>query len=238
MKYIVYQTTNKVNNKIYIGVHKTENPEIFDGYLANGVYIYRPSSYMNPRTYFQYAVKKYGIKNFIRTNIKVFDTEEEAYALEAELVNQEFIERDDTYNLILGGRSTEQFMVKVYMYDLDGNFEREFESLISAAKYLNPNATGGGHLPRAIKKRHQFHGHQFSYEKIDKMPKLKTNRDVSKEIARPYTGGKVGRYDKEGNLLEVFETMTHVVKAGYNNAKKVALGQRETCKGFVFKYLD
>ena len=29
MKYIVYQTTSKVNNKIYIGIHKTENPYIF-----------------------------------------------------------------------------------------------------------------------------------------------------------------------------------------------------------------
>ena len=33
MKYIVYQTINKINNKIYIEVHKTENPEVFDGYL-------------------------------------------------------------------------------------------------------------------------------------------------------------------------------------------------------------
>ena len=154
MKYIVYQTTSKVNNKIYVGVHKTETPEKFDGYLGNGVYIYRPSSYMNPKTHFQYAVKKYGVKNFIRTTLKIFDTEEEAYKMEAEIVNQEFIEREDTYNLILGGRDVTQFMVKVYMYDLDGKFEREFESLISAAKYLNPEATGEGHLPRAIKKRH------------------------------------------------------------------------------------
>lgn len=38
MKYIVYQTINKINNKIYIGVHKTEDPDIFDGYLGKRNY--------------------------------------------------------------------------------------------------------------------------------------------------------------------------------------------------------
>ena len=37
-EYIVYMTINLVNNKIYIGVHKT-NLEFFDGYLGNGVYL-------------------------------------------------------------------------------------------------------------------------------------------------------------------------------------------------------
>ncbi|MGN0966101.1 MAG: hypothetical protein ACI4OP_00695 [Candidatus Coprovivens sp.] len=39
MKYIVYLTENIVNNKIYVGVHKTENPDIFDGYYGEGVSI-------------------------------------------------------------------------------------------------------------------------------------------------------------------------------------------------------
>ena len=47
-KYIIYQTINLVNNKIYIGVHKT-NPTIFDGYIGNGVNINHPSTYMNPK---------------------------------------------------------------------------------------------------------------------------------------------------------------------------------------------
>lgn len=33
MKYIVYRTTCLINNKIYVGVHHTDDPNIFDGYM-------------------------------------------------------------------------------------------------------------------------------------------------------------------------------------------------------------
>ena len=237
MKYIVYQTVNKINNKIYIGVHGTEIDE-FDGYIGNGVSIYRPATYMNPKTPFQYAVKKYGIKNFIRTTIKEFENEEDAYKLEEQLVNEQFLKREDVYNLALGGRITELAnpRKKVYMYDLNGNFEREFDSVNSAGRFLNPEARGAGHLPRAIKEGHQYLGHQFSYEKLPFMKKLKCrNMGI---VEKPYTGNKVGRFNDNGDLLETFETMTDCVKAGYKNAKLVAQGKREHCKGFVFKYLD
>ena len=35
--YIVYITINLCNGKFYIGVHRT-NPDIFDGYIGNGIY--------------------------------------------------------------------------------------------------------------------------------------------------------------------------------------------------------
>lgn len=240
MKYIVYQTVNKINNKIYIGVHGTETPDEFDGYLGNGISIYRPATYMNPKTPFQYAVKKYGVKNFIRTIIKEFDKEEDAYALEAEIVNEDFLRRADVYNLALGGKLNYDNLhnpkKKVYMYDLEGNFEREFDSVNSAGRFLNPSAVGAGHLPRAIKEGHQFLGHQFSYEKVPCMKKLKCRKMGT--VDKPYIGKKVGRYNDAGELLETFNTMTDCVKAGYKNAKLVAQGKREHCKGFVFKYLD
>ena len=238
MKYIVYQTVNKINNKIYVGVHGTETPDEFDGYLGNGVSIYRPATYMNPKTPFQYAVKKYGVKNFIRTTLQTFDIEKDAYKLEEQIVDEEFLKREDVYNLALGGRLPDcaNPRKKVYMYDLDGNFEREFDSLNSAGRFLNPSAKGAGHLPRAIKEGHQFLGHQFSYEKLPFMKKLKCR--TLNGVDKPYIGGKVGRFDDFGNLLETFNTMTDCVKAGYKNAKQVALGKRDHCKGFVFKYLD
>jgi hypothetical protein len=68
------------------------------------------------------------------------------------------------------------------------------------------------------------------------MKKLK-HRNIT-TVDKPYTGKKVGKYDDEGNLLETFNTMSDCVKAGYKNAKQVALGKREHCKGYIFKYLD
>lgn len=50
MKYIVYKTTNLINNFIYVGVHKTTTPDVFDGYLGCGAYISRPSSYNKSKT--------------------------------------------------------------------------------------------------------------------------------------------------------------------------------------------
>lgn len=238
-KYIVYQTTNKINNKIYIGVHCTNNPDGFDGYIGCGVRITQPCSYMNPTTPFQKAVKKYGTKAFIRTTLAKFDTEEEAFALEEQIVNEEFLKRSDVYNLVKGGKFHITHQTKIYMYDLDGNYEREFNGVNEAVRFVNPNhiQDGGSHVTRAIKEGHQYHGHQFSYEKLPYLKNMKPHRKMS-TVERPYAGGKVGRFDDNDNLLETYETMTDCVKAGYKNAKLVALGQRNHCKGYKFKYLD
>ena len=92
MKYIVYLTTNLVNKKIYIGVHKTEDPYKFDNYLGNAVLSNHKTSYERRETPLQCAVAKYGPKNFIRKTIKVFDTLQDALDLERWLVDETFIQ--------------------------------------------------------------------------------------------------------------------------------------------------
>lgn len=86
--YTVYQTTNTVNGKIYIGVHKTENPN--DAYIGSGKIL-------------KQAVKLYGKSSFVKQVLFVFDDINDAYLKEAELVNEEFVKRDDTYNVVCGG---------------------------------------------------------------------------------------------------------------------------------------
>ena len=87
--YVVYKVTNLTNNKIYIGYQK--NGKADDNYRGSGPLVKK-------------AVDKYGIENFSKEILYVFYTEQEAYDKEKEIVNEQFVAREDTYNLTLGGR--------------------------------------------------------------------------------------------------------------------------------------
>ena len=89
MKYTIYKITNIIDNKIYIGKHQTE--DLNDNYMGSGKILRR-------------AQCKYGIKNFVKEILYVFDSEEEMNAKEAELVTEQFCLRENTYNICPGGR--------------------------------------------------------------------------------------------------------------------------------------
>lgn len=121
-KYIVYVTINLVNYKYYIGVHQTKDPNIFDSYYGCGCYGNTPSTYQYAKTAFQFALKKYGPKNFRRFVIGIFNTAEEAYKIEELLVNSEMLKRKDLYNMCLGGTHSGGFTKEINQYDLCGNY--------------------------------------------------------------------------------------------------------------------
>lgn len=140
LKYILYITINTINGKFYIGVHKT-NPEVFDGYIGNG--IYRQSKAVK-NTPFHKAVKKYGYNNFKRTIIKIFPFNEQgyidAYKLESILVNETLLKSKNCYNCSLGGFGSinNDNLKKNYKFDLNGNYLRSFKSVREAALSINP----------------------------------------------------------------------------------------------------
>ena len=137
MKYIVYLTTNnksKVNgqNRIYIGVHETKNPEVFDGYLGDSVYVNQSSTFKYPKTPFQCAVKKYGTEAFKRQTLFVCDTKEAAYKKLAELVTEDFVKQDHVYNLNV---ESEYSASPIYQFNIEGEFVRKWDCLSDAYSF-------------------------------------------------------------------------------------------------------
>jgi group I intron endonuclease len=88
--WILYQTVNNVNGKIYVGVHKVANTKYSRNYLGSGLAL-------------KTAIEKYGKKNFTRTTLAEFTCGKSAYEAEAVMVTKEFIDRKDVYNMCLGG---------------------------------------------------------------------------------------------------------------------------------------
>ena len=94
MKHYIYKTTNLITKKFYIGKHSSQNIEI-DTYLGSGILLER-------------AIKKYGKHNFKKQILYTYQTEEQALQKQRQIVNQQFVKQEDTYNMTLGGHGSWQ----------------------------------------------------------------------------------------------------------------------------------
>ena len=90
--YLVYKTTCLINGKIYIGQHQTYDQN--DNYLGSGRDL-------------KEDIRKFGSENFKREILFDFETQKEMDDKEKELVTEEFVKREDTYNVRVGGQNPE-----------------------------------------------------------------------------------------------------------------------------------
>ena len=90
MYYYVYQITNLLNNKIYVGKHKSEKHPYENGYYGSGKQITA-------------AIAKYRIDNFKKEVLHYCSSKDEMAAKEAEIVTEEFVKLPNTYNMHKGG---------------------------------------------------------------------------------------------------------------------------------------
>ena len=200
MKYIVYCTTCLVNNKIYIGVHKTENPDVFDGYIGNGIDKSHLKQVMeNPQTAYQRAVKKYGYKNFKRATLFIFNTEKEAYAKEAEIVDLEFVKRRDTYNTSLGGYGGTVYE-PIYQYDLNGNFIKKWDGSKFAIEHYNCNPS---RFLMAIKDKRSAFESYWTKEYVEHLDVTEHKKSIRSEIYQ---------FDFNGNLIKTWSSVNQIVE--------------------------
>lgn len=171
--WIVYKTTCVINNKIYIGVHKTDDDKIFDGYIGCGINIFK-SYKLNLNLLFHKAINKYGDKNFIRETLFKYDNKLDALKKERELVDFEFLKRNDVYNTALGGSGGTKLSHPI-QYDLKGNFVKQWDSVEEISNYYNCNIWT---IHDAMSKKIPIFGFYFLNHKINIYKIIENNNKV------------------------------------------------------------
>lgn len=118
MHYYLYEIKNNINGKIYIGIHKTNN--LNDGYMGSGKILNR-------------AFKLYGVEHFTKRILETFNSANEMRAREKEVVNDEFLARNDTYNIMRGGNGGFDYINKTI------NLADRNRKISANRDYKNPN---------------------------------------------------------------------------------------------------
>lgn len=176
MFYTVYKITNWFNGKIYIGIHKTN--DLNDGYMGSGKLIKR-------------AIEKYGLQYFTKEYLQIFDNPDDMYEMESSLVNEDFIDRGDTYNLKEGGFGGWSYCNDrgYNLYGLNGQSGHGLENLEKIIIHLNKlrddieyRQIFGNKISTSLKNKYKnglksgFYGHSHTDETKQKMSKTAKER--------------------------------------------------------------
>lgn len=161
MKYTIYQIRNKINGKIYIGKHQTEN--IDDGYFGSGVALRK-------------AIQKHGKENFVKEILFVFDSEDEMNAKERELITEEFVSRKDTYNLGVGGEGGPHFKGKVHTEEARKKMGRPNKTLSGEARQKISESNRRRVVSEETRRKLSFKRHLANGKTVDEATELAENK--------------------------------------------------------------
>lgn len=221
MNYIIYKTTNIINGKTYIGIHGTDlsKPQ---SYIGCG--ITKRDQKKSRKNGFPGAVHKYGYDNFKREILFTYPYTEEglkqALLKEAEIVDEKFIKRKDTYNLVPGGIANMGFALRkpILQYTLEGKFIRIWDSITIAETELNLKG-----ITNALKGRSKYCG-DFQWRYYDENVEI---TDI--EAVKP-KNKSVYQFDLQGNLIKCFKSVCEASKQFKNtNSARVAIS--DVCNG-------
>ena len=167
----IYLITNKINGKIYVGKHSTDN--LNDGYMGSGKLIKK-------------AIQKYGIENFSKEYLAFCDSEDTLNYLEKFYIKK-YKAKEVGYNLTDGGEGLQ-------------NPNNEIRQKISASRKGKPRFLGRTHSSNTKQKiseshkgdKNPFYGKHHSEETRIKISKAGLGKKLSEETKQKIRMSNIG----------------------------------------------
>ena len=177
------------------------------------------------------SIKKYGWDSHNIEILEAVDVKKacvrEIYWIEQYKTNYKRYPEHNGLNLTDGGQNNKGNNIRrVYEYDLDGQFIKEWACQADAVREYNLSQN---HIPQACTgKLKTFAGRRWSYEKKDKLPPLKKRRSDVKYL-------DIYQIDIDGLVIKLWNNVGEIVRSynyQYAGVIKCLNGLRPTYKGF------
>lgn len=123
LKYLLFKTA--FGDRIYYGIHEQADPEIFDGYLGQGVYRDDPESYRQGKQSLHQAILRHGLRSFRRSTLGIYGTMEQAAQALSDILTDDVIRDPKTYNTHYRPQKN-KIQKLVYQYTVDGQYVKSW----------------------------------------------------------------------------------------------------------------
>jgi hypothetical protein len=139
-EYVFYKTTCTANGKFYFGVHLSDawKDKYYIGCGVGSNATAKRLAERGVKSAFIRAVAKYGYKAFRKAIIRRFQSESEAYAIEAAVVNKKLVHYRKCYNCKVGGgvAVSDKIKVTTELLNIKTGAIHRFESRSACARHI------------------------------------------------------------------------------------------------------
>jgi hypothetical protein len=208
----VYQTICSINNKSYVGVHRTKN--LNDRYIGGGLSKGRKPKLDNV---FHRAVRKHGYASFKTHILSFYDTYQEALDEERFIVNDKWVKDTNNYNTAIGGGgNTTSWMDESRKKEWKNNLS------ISVKRYMD---NGGRDRIKDIVTLN--------------LKKMFGKDNPMYGTKNPHCQKPILQYDLNMKFIKRFSNLTDAaseVNAFISSISYCCIGVNKSTKGFIFRF--
>lgn len=208
---IIYKATNVATKEVYVGATTIKLEERINDHYNKSIKNYGHK--------FHNAIRDYGFDNFKWEQI---DTAQDANELA--LKESYYISKFDSINYGYNSNKGGGFKKLIYQYNLTGELESTFQSLEEASKSSSISEDSISHA--CIGDRKTSNGFYWTYTSTF-------------DLKEDYRKKKVIQYNLEGEILNVFDSISEASKATEINKSSIAKccrGERKKAGNSIWKF--